>query len=82
MAFHDFSYNGNHDDDDFSSSSLAFHDFSYTDDDDDDDDNNNNNNNSLMEICKPPTPRLKALNKHNVTHIKLFTSRWKMLSAI
>ena len=80
MAFHDFSYNGNHDDDDFSSSSLAFHDFSYTDDDDDD--NNNNNNNSLMEICKPPTPRLKALNKHNVTHIKLFTSRWKMLSAI
>ena len=22
-----------------------------------------------MEICTAPTPRLKALNKHNVTHI-------------
>ena len=23
----------------------------------------------IMEICKAPTMRLKALNKHNVTHI-------------
>ena len=23
----------------------------------------------IMEICKAPTPQLKALNKHNVTHI-------------
>ena len=45
LAFHDFSYN-NDDDDNFSSSaSLAFHDFSYNDGDD-------NNNNSLMEICE------------------------------
>ena len=28
-----------------------------------------------MEICKAPTLRLKALNKHSTTHIS--TSRWK-----
>ena len=34
----------------------------------------------IMEICKAPTLRLKALNKHGVTHITYI--EMEMLSAI
>ena len=34
----------------------------------------------IMEICKAPTLRLKALNKHSITHIMYI--EMKMLSAI
>ena len=36
----------------------------------------------MMEICKAPTPQLKALNKHSTRSCTLCTLRWRMLSVI